>query len=42
METFDSGFGRLQALRHAAHFSATPARHVRPSVPPGTDRLAWT
>jgi len=42
METFDSGFGRLQALRHAARFSATPARHARPSVPPGTDRLAWT
>ena len=42
METLASGFGRLQALRHAAHFSATPARHVRPSVPPGTDRLAWT
>jgi len=42
METVDSGFGRLQALRHAAHLSATPARHVRPSAPPGTDRLAWT
>jgi crotonobetainyl-CoA:carnitine CoA-transferase CaiB-like acyl-CoA transferase len=42
MEEFDSGFGRLQALRHAARFSLTPARHLRPSVPPGTDRLAWT
>ena len=28
METLDSGFGRLQALRHAARFSATPA-HLR-------------
>jgi crotonobetainyl-CoA:carnitine CoA-transferase CaiB-like acyl-CoA transferase len=37
----DSGFGRLTAVRHAARFSATPAQHVRRSVPPGTDRLAW-
>ncbi|MGZ5131097.1 MAG: CoA transferase [Caldimonas sp.] len=42
METLDSGFGQLQALRHAARFSATPARHVRASVRPGTDRLAWS
>ena len=37
----DSGFGHLVAVRHAARFSATPAQHVRGSVPPGTDRLAW-
>ncbi|MEO8079567.1 MAG: CoA transferase [Caldimonas sp.] len=40
-EASDSGFGRLVALRHAARFSATPARYARPSVRPGTDRLAW-
>jgi len=42
MEISDSGFGRLAALRHAARFSATPARYARPSSPPGTDPLAWT
>jgi crotonobetainyl-CoA:carnitine CoA-transferase CaiB-like acyl-CoA transferase len=42
MEASHSGFGRLVALRHAARFSATPARYARPSVPPGTDRLVWT
>ncbi|MEO8524977.1 MAG: CoA transferase [Caldimonas sp.] len=41
MEACDSGFGRLLALRHAARFSRTPARYGRPSVRPGTDRLAW-
>jgi len=41
METSDSGFGRLLAIRHAARFSATPAGYRRPSVRPGTDRLAW-
>jgi crotonobetainyl-CoA:carnitine CoA-transferase CaiB-like acyl-CoA transferase len=41
MEASDSGFGRLVALRHAARLSQTPPRWRRPSVPPGTDRLAW-
>jgi CoA-transferase family III len=41
MEASDSGFGKLMALRHAARFSATPARYARASVRPGTDRLAW-
>jgi len=41
MEESDSGFGRLVALRHAAHFSATPPRYRRPSSRPGTDRVAW-
>lgn len=41
MEGSDSGFGRLAAVRHAARLSATPPRYRRPSVPPGTDRLAW-
>ncbi len=41
MEASESGFGQLLALRHAGRFSATPARYLRPSVRPGTDRLAW-
>jgi crotonobetainyl-CoA:carnitine CoA-transferase CaiB-like acyl-CoA transferase len=41
MEGSESGFGRLVAVRHAARFSATPPRYLRPAVPPGTDRLAW-
>lgn len=41
METSDSGFGRLAAIRPATRFSATPPGYVRPSVRPGTDRLAW-
>ena len=39
-ETVDSGFGRLASIRPATVFSATPARYARPSVRPGTDRLA--
>ncbi len=42
LESSDSGFGRLVALRHAARFSATPASYARPSVRPGWDRLDWT
>ena len=36
--------GRLLAIRHAARFSATPARYRRPSVPPGhrSPRLGLT
>jgi len=41
METSESGFGRLVAVRHAARFSRTPPCYRRPSVRPGTDRLAW-
>lgn len=41
METTASGYGALTAMRHAAEFSTTPARWVRPSVPPGTNPLAW-
>lgn len=42
LETTDSGFGRLTALRHAAQLSATPTGWERPSVPPGTHPLAWS
>ncbi|ALM82563.1 CoA transferase [Bordetella sp. N] len=41
LETTDSGFGRLTAVRHAARFSVTPARWARPSVPPGTHPTVW-
>ena len=40
-QTFESGFGTLVALRHAAEFSATPASWDRPSMPPGTHPPAW-
>jgi len=41
VETVDSGFGHLQVLRHAARFSATPARWRRPSMPPGSHPPRW-
>jgi crotonobetainyl-CoA:carnitine CoA-transferase CaiB-like acyl-CoA transferase len=41
VETVDSGFGRLQVLRHAARFSATPARWRRRSMPPGSHSPSW-
>jgi hypothetical protein len=36
-----SGFGKLTAVRHAAHMSETPPHWARPSVPLGTDRPVW-
>jgi hypothetical protein len=41
LQTTDSGFGRLTALRHAAQLSHTATDWPRPSVPPGTHPLAW-
>lgn len=41
LETEPSGFGKLQAVRHAAQFSVTPARWSRPSSPPGTHPTVW-
>jgi crotonobetainyl-CoA:carnitine CoA-transferase CaiB-like acyl-CoA transferase len=41
VEEVDSGFGRLQVIRHAAQFSATPARFVRPAMPPGSHAASW-
>ncbi|MEJ8856808.1 CoA transferase [Variovorax robiniae] len=41
VETTDSGFGRLAALRHSARLSRTPAAWTRPSMPPGTHPPAW-
>jgi CoA-transferase family III len=41
METSASGWGELNAIRHAAEFSHTPAGYARPSMPPGSHPLAW-
>jgi crotonobetainyl-CoA:carnitine CoA-transferase CaiB-like acyl-CoA transferase len=41
LESSDSGFGRLIALRHAAQLSATPAGWTRPSARPGSHALTW-
>jgi hypothetical protein len=41
LETTDSGFGRLSALRHAARLSQTPTDWQRPSMRPGSHPLAW-
>ncbi len=41
LETTDSGYGRLQSLRHAVQFSATPAGWRLPSLPPGSHPPAW-
>ena len=37
----DSGFGRLEAVRHSARLSHSPTDWLRPSMPPGTHPLAW-
>jgi len=42
LETSDSAFGRLHALRHAAELSETPARWDRPAVALGTHPPRWT
>ena len=41
METTDSGYGRLHAVRHTPELSATPTRWDRPSMPLGTHQPAW-
>ena len=42
-EMSESGFGKLVAMRHAAHFSGAPfaTRSFRPSMPPGSHRPEW-
>jgi crotonobetainyl-CoA:carnitine CoA-transferase CaiB-like acyl-CoA transferase len=40
-ESHDSGFGRLEAMPHAARLSHTPPHWDRPSMPPGTHRPEW-
>ena len=41
LETSDSGFGRLTAVRHAAVLSETPAHWERPSMPLGSHEARW-
>lgn len=41
LEESDSGYGRLVGVRHAAQFSATPARWLRASMPPGSHPPVW-
>ena len=40
-QTYPSGFGQLEAMPHAARFSLTPPRWIRPSMPPGTHPPLW-
>jgi crotonobetainyl-CoA:carnitine CoA-transferase CaiB-like acyl-CoA transferase len=42
LETGDSGFGPMTAVRHAAQLSATPAQWALPSMPLGSHQAAWT
>ncbi|PZA13284.1 CoA transferase [Rhodopseudomonas palustris] len=41
LESVESGFGTLRAVRHSAVLSATPAAWARPAVALGTDPAAW-
>jgi crotonobetainyl-CoA:carnitine CoA-transferase CaiB-like acyl-CoA transferase len=41
LKTYESGYGRLVALPHAARFSATPPHWSRPSMPPGSHVPVW-
>jgi crotonobetainyl-CoA:carnitine CoA-transferase CaiB-like acyl-CoA transferase len=41
LEKSSSGFGDLLALRHSAELEQTPAKWVRPSMPPGSHAMGW-
>jgi hypothetical protein len=41
LQTYDSGYGKLVAMPHAAKFSVTPAHWARPSMPPGSHPPVW-
>lgn len=41
LETLESGFGTLQAVRHSAQFSHTPVAWSYPSMPPGSSPARW-
>lgn len=40
-QPFNSEYGQLLAMPHAAQFSVTPARFIQPSVSPGTHPARW-
>jgi crotonobetainyl-CoA:carnitine CoA-transferase CaiB-like acyl-CoA transferase len=42
METSETGFGTLHAIRHAAILHDTPAHWTRPSPPLGADPPSWS
>lgn len=41
LETSESGFGRLEAIRHAAQLSISPARWELPAMPLGSHEGGW-
>ncbi|MOA05656.1 CoA-transferase family III [compost metagenome] len=41
LESVDSGFGRMRAVRHCAALSRTAPAWTHVSVPPGTDAPCW-
>ena len=41
LETSESGFGLLRAVRHSAQLSRTPALWRKPSMPPGSHSTSW-
>ena len=41
LETSESGFGLLRAVRHSAQLSRTPALWRKPSMPPGSHSASW-
>jgi len=41
IESSDSAFGPLRAVRHAAELSETPARYALPAVRLGTHQPHW-
>lgn len=41
LQTLDSGFGKLQAVRHSARFSHTPVAWDHASMPPGSSQPRW-
>jgi hypothetical protein len=41
IETVESGFGRLEVLRHSAVLERTPAGWDRPAMPPGSHPATW-
>jgi len=41
LQAYDSGYGKLVAMPHAAKFSSTPAQWSRQSMPPGSHPPVW-
>ena len=41
LQSYESGYGKLVAMPHAAKFSGTPAHWSRPSMPPGSHPPVW-